>query len=130
MMSKAAIIQAIEELGTKTSVPVLKSRAEVIAGTYVSYVYVVKVRGDYRRENGDSGDNRTYKGQPRRNMLNDHTANLHQIKRIATFCNKGRPTPESIASLLGVGTPNAFHSVEQLSNAVSDMANLQLKIAG
>ena len=120
MTIREAVFQACDELGTRTSTNELYHRAAIIYGATFAKASAAIYRCHYRKAKRIKGDNRTYKGQPRRNMLNDNTATLAQVKRIKHILSLRRVLPESILNLLG-----DFHSVEQLRNAVNDLIELR-----
>jgi len=64
------------------------------------------------------------KGQWRRDMQNDHTASLKQVKRLSHYLKLKRHTVTSLLVLMGEGT-EMFHSVEQVKNAMSELVDLQ-----
>ncbi len=124
MTVKDAVYQACEQLGVRTSRKELWKAASLIAGETLNILSVGVYRNHYKKDNKIKVDCRTYKGQPRRNMLNDDRATLPQVKRIKHLLGLRRVLPESIINLLGNG-PDAFHSIEQLRNAVNDLIELR-----
>lgn len=124
MKVKDAVYQACEQLGTRTSTTELWKLACVIAGETLNRNSVYQYRCVYRKENRIKVDCRTYKGQPRRNMLNDDLATLQQVKRIKHLLGLRRVLPESIINLLGEGK-DGFHSIDQLRNAVEELIALR-----
>lgn len=125
MTVKEAVYQACDEIGTRSSLKELWSRASLIAGETLNRNSVQQYRYWYRKEKRIKNvDCRTYKGQPRRNMLNDNVATLGQVKRIKHVLGLKRVLPESLLNLLGDGK-DSFHSVEQLRNAIEELIELR-----
>jgi hypothetical protein len=120
MTQREAVYAAIEEIGDRTKMEVLLNRASMLYGSAISYTACCSYRSQWRKENEIEGaDCRTYEGQPRRNMRNDHAVSLQQVKRLATFL--GKCPALALKQLIGDGA-HAFHSCEQLRNALDEVA--------
>lgn len=129
MKVKDAVYQACEQVGTRTSLVELWKAASLIAGETLNRSSVQQYRHNYRKEKRIKNDDcRTYKGQPRRNMLNDNLATLQQVKRIKHVLGLRRVLPHSLLNLLGEGK-DAFHSIDQLRNAVEELIALRQEAA-
>ena len=114
----AAVWDALDELGDKTSMPVLIERASQIYGSDLSYHSVCGWRKQYRQAKDLSTDCRTYGGQPRRNMLSDTKITAQQKTRIKTFLRA--PSKTKLRNLA-----EQFHSVPQFINAILATAGAQ-----
>jgi len=122
---QSAVYQACDELGVRTSLRELWHQSCIIAGKPLNRLTVGVYRNAYKKAKKIKNvDCRTYRGQPRRNMLNDGMATLGQVKRIKHVLGLKRVLPESILNLLGDGK-DQFHSIEQLRNAVSELIELR-----
>ena len=124
MNVREAVFQVCDELGTRTSVEEIYRKAMLLCGYKMAKGTVQIYRCHYRKEKRIDTDCRTYRSQPRRNMLNDNLATLPQVKRIKHVLGLKRVFPESLLNLLGTGK-DSFHSVEQLRNAVNDLIELR-----
>ena len=126
MTQTEAVFQACEELDVLTSVPTLQNRAEAIYGGDINYTAVVNYRTKYKKTLKIKSDCRMNgkKGQWRRDMRNDHTASLKQVKRLNHYFKLKRPTIMSFINLMGDGS-DMFHSVEQVKNAVAELVELK-----
>lgn len=124
MSIRAAVYQACEELNVRTSLNELVKKASIIYGKSLNRGTVQVYRSDYRRLHKIKVDCRTYKGQPRRNMLHDERHTLSQVKRLHHYFKLKRPTITHFKALIGDGKER-FHSVDQLINAVNDLIVLR-----
>jgi hypothetical protein len=124
MTQQDAVVAALEIVGDQTSIATLAKEATRIYGGTVSGSAASIYRGYWRRQNGVQRDNRTYVGQPRRDMLKDSRIELPQVRRIAEFFRRTRPT---MANLLAMIDGNGgFHSIEQLKTALIEAQQLQI----
>ena len=120
MTIREAVYQACEELDVHSSMNELVKAASIIYGHPLNKGTVQIYRCNYRKANKLNVDCRTYKGQPRRNMLNDERHTLDQVKRLHHYFGLKRPTIASFKNLIGDGREQ-FHSVVQLVNAIDDL---------
>jgi hypothetical protein len=126
MTQREAVWAACEELDVRTSLNTLQGRAQQLYGGEIHVSACCTYRGEYRKANKLKVDCRTYgkRGQSRRDMQNDHTASLKQVKRLNYFSKLKRPSMTSLLNLLGEGG-DMFHSVEQMRNAIADYQELK-----
>jgi len=126
MTQREAVFQACEDLDVRSSVPTLLNAAERIYGGDITYQAAVSYRCEYRKLHGIKTDCRKNgkKGQWRRDMKNDHTASLKQVKRLHHFLKLKRPSVSSLVALMGDGS-EMFHSVEQIKNAIAEFNELR-----
>lgn len=126
MTQLEAVFQACEELDVRTSGKTLQARAGAIYGDSIHYCTVIAYRSKYRKQYKIKADCRHYgqKGQWRRDMHNDHMATLPQVKRLNHYFTLKRPQVQALINLIG-NDKDKFHSVEQLVNAVSELAELR-----
>lgn len=125
-----AILWAIEDVGTKTSLQTLQQAATKyyrykMKHQLIPYSKCSTVRSKYRKSNGDYTKNTTYQGQPRRNQGNDNAIDFSQIQRLHQFFSD-TVTPESFLAL--IQTPTPFHSLAQVQNAVEGYQQLTERI--
>ncbi len=126
MSQRQAIFQALEKLRDQTSISTLQREAELIYRSPITGSAVSLARAQWRKENEIQRDNRTYEGQPRRDMLNDHRTDLPQVKRISKFVSQNGNL-NALLSLISDGG-GCCHSIEQLRNAVKDYLELQMPV--
>jgi hypothetical protein len=89
MTQKEAVIRALENLGTKTSLKVLAHKAELYYGAPVAIQTCCNIRSIYRNQGEDC---RTYETQTRRDMLPDDRISVAQLQaNIAHFRDGGDP---------------------------------------
>lgn len=142
---KTCMFQALNEIGTKTSVLILQANVRKIIKAFVikeyqwdkedmelieffldktsSYQNCVRYRTEYKKLHNDTTKNTTYKGQPARNMLKDTLMNDHQIARMQFFLdNNPELDPNELKEALGLNTKTPFHSVKQLRNVITKVA--------
>lgn len=111
---KEAICKACDEVGGKTSLKELSVVATKFYGATIDLNTICAFRKHWQRKNNKESDCRTYKGQPRRNMLNDNRISKQQAGRLGTL------SPGDLAKMLkliGDGR-GKFHSIPQLANAI------------
>ena len=110
-----AVYKACDEIGGKTSLKDLQKLAEKNYGAPIRNNAIIGVaRKQWQKKNNKEADCRTYKVQPRRNMLNDNKVSKKQKERLGTL------SPQELAKLLKlIGTSrDKFHSIPQLTNAI------------
>lgn len=123
LTQQKAVEKAIECVGDQTQLSVLALEAARFYGRTIDDKVVGMYRSKWRRKNRINRDNRTYTGQPRRNMLNDKVVDLPQIRRINAFMRTCRSL-NPLNALLASGT-GEFHSIEQLRLAIAELAELR-----
>lgn len=119
-----AVWKALDRLGDQTSIARLQQDAELFYGYTMTSQAVGAARSAWRKKNKIARDNRTYEGQPRRNMLNDNRIELAQVKRLRAFIAKGGNLV-ALAALIGDGL-GCFHSIDQLRNSLQELEELQI----
>jgi hypothetical protein len=126
MTQREAVFQACADLDVRSSVATLLNASERLYGGDITYQAAVSFRCEYRKLHGIKTDCRKNgkKGQWRRDMKNDHTASLKQVKRFNHYFKLKRPSITSFLNLMGSGS-EMFHSVEQVINAVADLVELR-----
>lgn len=129
MTVKDAVSAAIEIIGDQTSIKtLLKEALRFYYWPSFTESACCRARQQWRKENGMKTDCRTYKGQPRRDMLNDGRIDLDDVRRLQIFFKK-RSSPgliDDLLSLFGQGKgKGAFHSIPQFCNAVKELSELQ-----
>lgn len=110
MTQYEAVAAACRELGVRTSIKVLVRRASQLYGSPVGYNSTCTYRKTFCVAEGfTKPDCRSYKGQPRRNMLDDSQVSWQGIKLIRDLCNKLHVSGKGLAEKL-----QSFHSLDQL----------------
>lgn len=114
---KSAVLKALEELGTKTSLYVLSVRASEHFHGKISQEYCSLIRSKYRVEKGQSEDCRTYQTQDRRNMYSDALVPISALIKLKNFV-KHHPdiTTKDVTELIDI--LKELHSVPQILNLI------------
>lgn len=68
MTLSKAIRKACDQLGFQTSIQTVQLKAQVFCGFVPDYTYTCSVRKNYEKELNNVVDDRTYEGQPERDM--------------------------------------------------------------
>lgn len=127
MKLKEAIFVALGELGDRTSLKHLQTRAEELAGKLPTYDYTKYTRRLWRKDiaGGLKTDARTHADIPRRNMLHDQLVTYKHVSSIFKFFTTTQISPEQLLELINDKSVK-FHSLEQLVKAIQDLQQLQL----
>lgn len=123
-----AVVQAIVDyqLGIQTSLAVLAQKASVIYGSTVSTSAACIARKRYCKEyDVDVLDNRTYNGQPRRNMYAD-LVTLDGV-RLVHFILNGRP--KTAEQFLAALEKSKLHSLDQVKACVRELTTFRSNAA-
>lgn len=119
---RKSVFEALDQIGDGTDRAVLVRQSSIIHGRPLNGGTVWQYRTEWRKQHGSNRDNRTYEGQPRRNMLNDNHLELKQVKALSKFFQQTRLNPATLLTFLKT---NDFHSLEQVANGVATMLEIQ-----
>jgi hypothetical protein len=123
MTKKRAVETVIERLGDRTSLRTLVQAASKLCGTNVTMIYASILRSQWRQKNRKLCDNRTYEGQPDRDMVEapllTASANIDSLRAVREYVGS---TPRKVDELLGLLAK--FGSVDTLRTALTQYREL------
>ena len=130
--TREAIFAALKDLGYRSSLQDLARHADARSNKPypISVATACTVRKQWLIENNipltRKTDCRTYEGQPRRNMLNDHAISPKAFKLLTCFA-KGRNGSANLDFLTDLC--EECHSIDQLKEMVSELASVKKNAA-
>lgn len=119
---RETVLAVLDQFGDQTSIAVIAQRVATEMQRSVTHASVGNYRKEWRRNKDSKNDCRTYAGQPRRNMLNDHDWNNQHVKRVMKFFDKKAFDVLTALFADGIGQ---FHSIDQLKNCVETIQELK-----
>lgn len=115
LSQERAIYKALDQFGDQTSLDFLKNEAEILYGGFIHKNQCCASRSYWRSQKNITRDNRTYAGQPRRQMLKDNVVPTRLQERVNVSLNAA--TKRALLTFI-----NLFHSKEQLRTALRQPA--------